>query len=920
MKKFYFVVFLLIVLSNINFAQSIQTVNLSTGNGLEVASYLIDGKTISLKQPLPLFSFELNDTLINSSSANVNIVGKEVHFTFPQGVKGILIPEEKFSPGWKAHLVLTNGRKEIVKISNLVPLGQSRERIYIASSEPWNLASSKLFRPGLGPVGIVLPDNAWHLGFCAAEVDSQKSICAIARRTNSKDAEVRRYSTKLNHGGIVEYDIYADQYFGDWHNGLKMMFQERYLYDLEKFDNKLFERDDLKWIRSSYVIALQAGWDHEYYEKDDSKYKFQDYLAEGQKLFGGWDVFAIWPTWPTLGLDQRNQWDLYADLPGGLNKMKELSGLAKKIGTKFFISFNPWDKSTRQENFYTGMARLIRATDAEGVVLDTYGSSSDTLQMAADGVKPGVIMYSEGMAVPKDMPGIVAGRVHDAIFLPPPVNMNKFIKPDFAIFRVCQLREGRIHREIAISFFNGYGVEMNTFGPGRPDWKEEEYLYLGRTTKILRENTSAFNSKNWLPLITTLKDSIWVNSWPSDNKTIYTIFSLKPEGYDGPLFETSLSSNNHFVDLYHHVELKIDTIKGKYYLPVNVQAFDKSALGTRMEGNVDCIAQFPKLLQVKLKRDSLFIWANTGKKILVWAGIPSYQNTPKEFSIGSYQLKLRDLFGRYEGKFVIQLFDEKEILDEGVVEIIPGTPRLVSKVDRTIPTNKIPSGMIEISAGEFNFKVDANDSFVPYPDFTKPEKVFIKKFFMDKYPVTNKLFYEFVSDSKYKPADTNNYLKHWKNGLYLKEEENYPVVNISLSDAKAYTKWAGKRLPTEIEWQYAAQGSDERKWPWGKDFDSTKCNNALGNPTNVDSFPNGKSPFGVMDLVGNVWQLTNDVYDNDSEYFAIIRGGSYYKPTSSWWYVNGGPQQVNHSQMLLMVSDGFERNATVGFRCVKDIE
>jgi formylglycine-generating enzyme required for sulfatase activity len=71
-------------------------------------------------------------------------------------------------------------------------------------------------------------------------------------------------------------------------------------------------------------------------------------------------------------------------------------------------------------------------------------------------------------------------------------------------------------------------------------------------------------------------------------------------------------------------------------------------------------------------------------------------------------------------------------------------------------------------------------------------------------------------------------------------------------------------------------------------------------------------------MVGNVWQLTQDVYDNGTYYFTMMKGGSFYKPTSSWWYVQGGPQPVNHQQMLLQVSPGFDRNSTVGFRCVKD--
>jgi formylglycine-generating enzyme required for sulfatase activity len=101
-------------------------------------------------------------------------------------------------------------------------------------------------------------------------------------------------------------------------------------------------------------------------------------------------------------------------------------------------------------------------------------------------------------------------------------------------------------------------------------------------------------------------------------------------------------------------------------------------------------------------------------------------------------------------------------------------------------------------------------------------------------------------------------------------------------------------------------------------FDSTKCNWSVGVTTPVDAFPSGRSPFGVLDLIGNVWQLTNDVYNNGTFIFGMLRGGSYFRPTSSWWYIPGGPQPADNPQILLMVSPGFDRNATVGFRCVKD--
>ena len=183
-----------------------------------------------------------------------------------------------------------------------------------------------------------------------------------------------------------------------------------------------------------------------------------------------------------------------------------------------------------------GMARIIEETDADGMVLDTRGSSSFELQNAADNVKPGVVMYSEGMAIAKDMPGIVSGRVHNALYYPPMLNLNKLIRPDFAIFRVAELKYERIRREYNLSLFNGYGIEINMFSPGQPEWIEQDYKHLGKVARILRENSTNFQAKDWMPLIHTLKDSIYVNFWPAKHKDLYTIYSMKSSGYKGQLF------------------------------------------------------------------------------------------------------------------------------------------------------------------------------------------------------------------------------------------------------------------------------------------------------------------------------------------------------------------------------------------------
>ena len=154
---------------------------------------------------------------------------------------------------------------------------------------------------------------------------------------------------------------------------------------------------------------------------------------------GGYDIFGIWPTWPALGMDQRNQWDMFRDLPRGFDQLKAISEICHQNGAYFFLCYNPWDESTRSdEDHLDGMSNITRVADIDGFVLDTRGASSKELQDAVDAARKGVVMYSEGMAVPRDMQGIVSGRVHNALYYPPLLNLNKFIKPEFAIFRVAE--------------------------------------------------------------------------------------------------------------------------------------------------------------------------------------------------------------------------------------------------------------------------------------------------------------------------------------------------------------------------------------------------------------------------------------------------------------------------------------------------
>lgn len=202
-----------------------------------------------------------------------------------------------------------------------------------------------------------------------------------------------------------------------------------------------------------------------------------------------------------------------------------------------------------------------------------------------------------------------------------------------------------------------------------------------------------------------------------------------------------------------------------------------------------------------------------------------------------------------------------------------------------------------------------------------PELVEIGPVLVQKYNVTNSMYYQFIKDSSYYPKNDRNYLKHWSNGKYRIGEEDLPVVNISQDDAKAYAEFYGMRLPTEQEWQYFAGGPQKLKWPWGNKKDYLKCNVYGDALLPVDSCPDGVSPFGLYNMCGNVWEYTDELlFDGDKDhYFIVLRGGSFYN-APDYWHTEGGAIPNNYHLKVHLLGDAMNRFETVGFRCVKECE
>ena len=260
----------------------------------------------------------------------------------------------------------------------------------------------------------------------------------------------------------------------------------------------------------------------------------------------------------------------------------------------------------------------------------------------------------------------------------------------------------------------------------------------------------------------------------------------------------------------------------------------------------------------------------------------------------------------------------------------------MAEVASTKPPSGTPPGMVKIPGSDFLFKVhgieiegfDDIGVDVQYPWEDSPRRYHehhlrVNPFWIDKFPVTNAEFKKFLDGAHYQPKDDLNFLRDWQNGTYPEGWEDKPVTWVSLEDARAYAAWAGKRLPREWEWQYAAHGTDGRLYPWGNQWDASTVpvsdkGRTMRGPDAVSAHPKGASSYGVMDLVGNVWQWTDEFLDEHTR-GGILRGGSYYLPRGSIWYFPQAYKLTEHGKLLLM-APSMDRSGAVGFRCVQDAQ
>ncbi len=614
------------------------------------------------------------------------------------------------------------------------------------------------------------------------------------------------------------------------------------------------------------------------YDPERGVYTVDRFLDDLNKRYGGVDAVLLWHTYPNIGIDDRNQYDLLADLPGGMTGVRAMIDQFHAHGVRVLFPVMLWDQGTHDPGSanWEASARAMKDVNADGINGDTLDGFPLPFVTASDALHHPLALEPEsGVSNDELLAWNTMSWGYWKYETEPKISRYKWLEPRHMI-NVCDRWSKNKTDDLQYAFFNGVGYESweNIWGI----WNEitpRDAESLRRVASIERTFPELLTSQRWRPFFPTTQYGVYASAWPGEKQTLYTIINRNAYDVQGPQLQLPADEGAHYYDMWNGREIQPLESSGSVQLSFPIEANGFGAILVT-HGPLDAME------------------AKLSTRAAEWTKTPLA-------SLTNIWKPLRQ-------------------------EQVP--------IARTHAAATAPDGMVLVPEADFEFVVQGmpieggNDVGVdvqyPWEDQARRyhrHTMHIDAFYMDRSPVTNAQFKKFLDDAHYHPKDDHNFLKHWIGGTFAPGAADEPVVYVSIEDARAYAQWAGKRLPHEWEWQYAGQGLGKSAYPWGNVFNLSLVapvdrGRTLTHAEPVAMHPQAASPFGVQDMVGNVWQWT-DEYRDDHTRAAVLRGGSYYQPQGSAWYFPPTYRLDEHGKYLLL-SPGRDRAATIGFRCVVD--
>ncbi len=518
------------------------------------------------------------------------------------------------------------------------------------------------------------------------------------------------------------------------------------------YDGSAYER--LEWTQACFSVALVWLWDERLYDHEAQRFTPEALLAEAQREFGGYDAIVLWHAYPVIGIDERNQFDWYRDVPG----IRDLVAAFQRGDVRVFLDYNPWDIGTRREpvDDAAAVAEVVRELGADGVFLDTMKEAMPELRSAL----PDAAFEGEST--------LPLARIADhhlswaqwfADSAVPGVIRARWFEQRHMLHHTRRWNRSHVE-ELRSAWLNGVGVLVweNVFGAW-VGWSERDRELLRGMVAVQRRWAHLLTHGDWTPLAAH-SDELQVvgSSWRLGDDQLWALANRIDEPFDG------------------EVELGVRRV------PISLPPLGLAAVSP--------------------------------------AGV--------------------SIFGGGSARFPAR-------------ETVRREPPLV-RVDA------VPDGFAAVEPRPTRARFRRRETGVygeaPYVEEWKP---------------LPPRLHDFVEVDR--PAPRGAF------AIGVREE---PATGLSLAEARAYAAERGARLPTEDEWQLAAEaGVLERSDPL-------------------------------------VWNWTESEHSDGRTRFAILKGGSDFRAEGSEWYVDGGPQPPEFSLQLLLAGP-LQRSPRIGFRLAVDL-
>ena len=579
------------------------------------------------------------------------------------------------------------------------------------------------------------------------------------------------------------------------------------------------------WVGGCFTAHKILLWDERFLDRETGRWLVEDYVDTFEARFGSLDCVILWHAYPNLGFDQRNQFDFWRGMPGGLEGLADVIVSLHARGSRVLLAYNPWDVATRREGRDDAacLADLVTELDADGLYLDTLSSAGRDLATALEDARPGIVLQSQAPVPPERLadhrmgwaeswddswaPGVLANRVLDRHHM---IHVVRRWMADHT-------------PEIQLAWMNGAGMVVweNIFGSWN-GWQDRDAVQWSLASQVLRRWSSHFTEGVWIPLACMPAPGVFASSWELDGVRLWTLVNRNRQPVSGIRLPVEAST-------------ACEPLAG-HQLAVNDNevAIDIPAvgLGAVVEGSVESVFlegqadRYRQLDNAPQKSSRLVPRARTrpGTRGSVQAPVGMVRVTGGVY-MRRTRFRLREC-GTYEGARA----------GESADLVLPGLHSMVS--------------------------LECREELSPYA--------------IDRHSVTVAAFRRFVEETGYLP-DTPGFFGEPGAGPHE------PVTRVDPDDARAYASWLGRRLPTESEWQRAAED-------------------------------------GLLDDDPvRVWNWTEPEMSDGRTRFCIVKGGSHHHLTTSDWYADGGVHDAAFAAKYLLMWPGLDRCATIGFRTAIDL-